>query len=185
MYFTLVHFPNIDYSKINRLRKQYDPTYRIIDPHITVMFPVPVTVDEEKIINHIQNVLRNWKSFPIHITGLVKSWDHWLFLTMQEGRPLLIQLYREIYSGMMTKWKREDIEYIPHIGLGLFLKEKYRYNVKDPKKLELAEISYVKAHQEAESLDLDYTSDFNQVNLIKLNGKLSKIIWNQKTVLKD
>jgi 2'-5' RNA ligase len=87
MYYGLVHFPKIDIKHIDLLRKKYDPTVDLIQPHITIMFPVPDEVGEAALVQHIERVLKPWKPIPIRTRGFHKSWDHWLFLTLEEGNP--------------------------------------------------------------------------------------------------
>jgi 2'-5' RNA ligase len=179
MFYALVHFPDIDYSRINQIRKKYDPTYRIIDPHFTLMFPVPTSIGEKKLTRHLTAILKTIKPFPIHVAGFVKSWDHWLFLTLKEGNTEIIQLYDRIYSGILSSFKRSDIPFIPHIGLGLFTKQGTQYSFLDPKEVEIDKKRYGKALQEAESLGLEYKSHFNKVSLLKLNHNLTKIMLRE------
>lgn len=185
MFYALVHFPEIDIININRLRKKYDPTYKNFDPHITIMFPVPDSEGEDRLLAHIKSILKNWEVFPIQLGGFVKSWDHWLFLTLQEGKLEVIQLYNEIYSGILSNFRRTDIEFIPHIGLGLFIKENENYNFKDPQKLEFDEQLYNRGLSEAEALGLNYRCYFDKVNFLKLTNDLSKIVMNEEIKLES
>jgi len=185
MYYVLVHFPDIDFSKINYLRKKYDPTYRIIDPHITLMFPVPDYVGEENLWHHLERILNNVNPFTIHLKGFVKSWDHWLFMTLKTGNSEVIQLYDSIYSDMLSSYKRSDVTFIPHIGLGLFVKNAANYTLLDPKELEFDQKGYRRALQEAETLGLNYRSILDRASLLKLNHDLSKIIWRKEIYITD
>lgn len=44
MYYAMVIFPDMDPKPINRIRAKYDPTLKLIEPHIPVLFPVPESV---------------------------------------------------------------------------------------------------------------------------------------------
>ncbi|MFQ5769749.1 MAG: 2'-5' RNA ligase family protein [bacterium] len=85
MYYRLVYYLDIDSKLINQIRKKYDPTIAVIAPHITIMFPIPESVGKGELVQHIESVLKYGQSFPFHLLGLQKSWDHWLFLTLAEG----------------------------------------------------------------------------------------------------
>ena len=185
MYHVLVHFPDIDFSKINQLRKMYDPTYRLIDPHITIMFPLPTSVSEPDLIQHLTIVLKTVTPFSIHMAGFIKSWDHWLFLTLKEGNSEVIQLYDQIYSGILSSYKRSHISFIPHIGLGLFTKKGADYSLLDPQKVALDQKRYHKARKEAEALDLNFTSVLDKVSLLMLNQELSQIIWRKELIINN
>jgi hypothetical protein len=179
MLYGLVHFPDIDFTKINQLRQRYDPTYRIIDPHITVMFPVPDSVGEENLIRHLTSVVMVEEAFSIQMSGLVKSWDHWLFLTLKEGNSRVIQLYDRIYSDILKPYKRSDIPFIPHIGLGLFAKRGAGYSLLDPRQVEFDEKRFKKALREAERMELNYHSKMDKLTLLTLTDDLSKIVWRK------
>ncbi|MBO3460479.1 2'-5' RNA ligase family protein [Aetokthonos hydrillicola Thurmond2011] len=93
MFYALVHFPAIITNDINQLRKEYDPQVNWIAPHITVVFPIEsVLEDEQPLIDHVENVLRAWKPFPIHLQGLAESSDNYLYLTLQEGNSEVVTL---------------------------------------------------------------------------------------------
>lgn len=175
MYYGLVHFPNIDTELIDHVRKKYDPTVDMIEPHITVMFPISDDIDEIELIDHISSILNKWNAFSIQIRGLIKSWDHWLFLTLEQGNDDVVRLNRDIYSGMLAKYQREDIEFIPHISLGLFTEHNDNYDFNDPKKMNLDSHKYEVALKEVESLNLDFHTDFTKLHLIKINDSFTNI----------
>jgi len=185
MFYVLVHFPQIDYTKINQIRRQYDPTFRIIDPHITLMFPVPDNLGEENLIQHLTPILKGTRSFPIDIGGFVKSWDHWLFLTLQKGNKEITTLYHKIYSGTLTDYKRPDISFIPHIGLGLFIKQGEKYSLLDPEAVEFDQNCYEEALENAKKHNLNFHCQFDRVHLLKLNDNLSKVVWQKEFSLKN
>lgn len=168
MYYALVHFPNIDTSNIDKFRRKYDPTIDLIEPHITVLFPVPDTVGEKALVEHINHVLEIWVPFHIHIQGFHKSWDYWLFLTMKEGGADVMRLNREIYTGILAPYRKNDIEFIPHIGLGLFVKNSADYNFRNPQQLEFDEVKYEVALKEAKALGLDFKCTLDKLHLVNI-----------------
>jgi hypothetical protein len=44
MLYALVHYPTVDVGSINQLRKKYDPQIDLIEPHLTLVFPVPASI---------------------------------------------------------------------------------------------------------------------------------------------
>ena len=84
------------------------------------MFPISDEIDEIELIDHISSIPNRWNAFSIHIRGLIKSWDHRRFLTLEQGNDDVVRRNRDIYSGILAKYQRENIEFIPHISLGLF-----------------------------------------------------------------
>jgi hypothetical protein len=175
MYYSVVYFLNIDKSKIDGIRKKYDPTFNLIDAHMTIVFPVPDSISEEEIIRHINNKLAGQKSFNVHISGFEKSWDNWLFLCLKDGRSEMVKLHDKLYKGILAPLLRKDIEYIPHISLGLFSKKNTDYDLKNPTVGIFDDELYGKALGEAGQVGLDYKSIVNKVSLIKIDDAFTKV----------
>ena len=166
-FYGVVYFPKLNYAPLNEFRKKYDPTFDLIEDHVTIVFLIPDTFNLQELKDQIGNVVKKWRSFDIHISGLSKSWDHWLFLTIKEGNQKVIELHDQLYKGPLKPYLREDIEYKPHIGLGYFGEKNYDH--KDPRALALNEENYRKARSEAESLNLDFWRTLDHLCLLKLN----------------
>ena len=178
MFYALVFYPELNSELVTGLRKKYDPYYNLIREHITLVFPVPESVGEEKLHNHIENVLDGYQPFKVHITGYEKSWDNWLFLKVREGKDKLIQLHDNLYKGILELYLREDIPYKPHIGLGLFSTE--TYDPLHPEKLPLDEKGYQDAVEQMEKFKPDFWRIMNQLSLVKISKDFSQL-WEEKT----
>lgn len=174
MFYGLAHFPDIDTTIIDRFRRKYDPTYGLIDAHITVVFPVPASIGDENFTRHIEKKLEGWSGFDIHLSGFVRSWDNWLFLVLKEGNDRVIRLHDELYQGLLEPYSRKDIEFIPHLALGLFIKDISDYHHGAPSQLPFDEKSYSSALEEAESLNLDYRCVFNKLYLVEINDDFTR-----------
>lgn len=166
----LVHFPNIDKTKINELRDEYDPYKDLIDVHIAIVFPLDV--DRQALENHIARVLAGWTPFTVHLKGLHLSFDQWLFLTVEEGNDKLVSLFEEMYAGLLAPYRRHDIEYIPHIGLG-YLGAK-AYDLTGQSVAPLDESRYNEALRKAEAANLDFETRLDRLTLIELDDEFTK-----------
>jgi hypothetical protein len=170
MYYVLLHYPKFDEKteeNIKAFRKKYDPFADSLKPHIPFIFPVPCgEIEEKKLTEHIETVLKNWRPFQIRIGGFKKSWDHWMFLLLNEGNEEAIALHDELYTGALSPYLRKDIEYIPHVGLGLFARKGAGYNVLDPKEVDFDANLYSQALKEAETLKI---SSFDTVDRLTLD----------------
>lgn len=172
----LLYYPKFDRKieeNIKAFRRKYDPFVDSWKPHIPFIFPVACNeIEEEKLTEHIETVLKNWKPFPIHIGGFRKSWDRaWLFLLLKKGNEEAIALHDELYAGILSPHLRRDIQYIPHIGIGLFVRKDAGYNVLDPKKIDFDAKLYSQALKEAESLKI---SSFDTVDRLFLEKVIVK-----------
>ena len=169
MVYAIVIYPDLQNdSKIREFRKKYDPHFQLINPHITVVFPFP-DIEKEKIKSHISKIIKKHNGFSLRLKGLVKSFDNWLFLTMKEGNDKIVKLHDQLYTGILKEHLREDIEFIPHVGLGLFETEE----------------EYKKAENEAKNLNLDYKCKVKSIHLIHLKDDLSEIDWSKEYLISE
>jgi len=173
VYHALVHYPEIKTEKIEAFRKKYDPTYNLIRAHITILFPIPPKISKKSLSEHIQEALTNWEPFKIEIEGFTKSWDHWLFLILREGNENIINLHDDLYMGILIPFLRKDIEYIPHVGLGQFIKESEKYSLKNPTDVIFDENKYKVALAEARSLNLSYETTVDKLVLVEISDEFT------------
>jgi hypothetical protein len=176
MYHSLVYYPKFDRKtkeSIEAFRRKYDPFVDSWKPHVPFIFPVPCNeIEEQRFAEHVETVFRNWKPFPIRMGGFAKSWDHWLFLLLKEGNEKAIALHDELYNGILSPYLRRDIEYIPHVGVGLFVRKDAGYNALDPKIVDFDAKLYSQALKEVESLRID---SFDTVDRLMLNKVILKV----------
>lgn len=168
MIYALVHYPNIDTRRIDPFRRKYDPQAGLIEPHITLMFPVPESIGEDHLVRHLENVLGNWQSFPIHLQGLQVSEDDHLFLLLQEGNGSTIRLHDEIYTDVLGDYWRKDLPFVPHLTLGVLNK--------DPANRE-------RLLKEAGQLELNYRCVLDKLHLVKVKDDRSQIVWSKEFLL--
>ena len=168
MYYALVFYPQEETEPIARIRRKYDPMVDVIRPHVTVLFRVPDTLGEAQLVSHIEKVLRDCKPFVIRLGGFHKSRDHWLYLTLSEGGPTVKELYRALYTGILAEYRRDDIEFVPHLSLGLFVKEGPSYDWENPQESEFDEERYKAALRQAEALPLRSSFVVETLYLVKV-----------------
>jgi len=187
MFYTLLFYPEFDpetKEKLLEFRKRYDPFVDSWKPHITFVFPVPAEdIDEEDLIAHIKSVLSRWKPFKVHIKGLEKSWDHWLFVLLDEGNDQLIQLHDELYTGPLKKYLREDIDFIPHIAIGLFTTKDVVYDLRDPKALDLDGPLFEKGMAAAREINFDLWNNLDAFALEKFDDELKTVLSSREIKL--
>ena len=168
MVYAIVIYPSLeDDSKLQELRKKYSPYYNVIKPHITLVFPFP-DIDREEMENHICKILESFTRFNLRLVGLVRSFDNWLFLGVEEGNERIVELHNQLYTGILREHLRKDIEFTPHVGLGLFKTDE----------------EYQKAESEARELNLDYRCKVESIHLLHLKDDKSEINWSKEFVLR-
>ena len=176
MYYFLAHFPKIDFTRINEIRSIYDPNKSYIDPHIVVVFPIDSTIGESNLIDHIQSVIKNNTSFPISLSGLEKSWDHYLYLTVNNGAEKIITLHDKLYSGILEKHWFKDVPYKPHITLGFFAERQAKFDKSDIQDIKVNTADLDNAMLMANELNFSISAQFNSLSLVKRQDKHSPAI---------
>jgi len=175
VFHALACFPTIDTTKIEAFRKKYDPHYNLIKPHITLIFPIDNTsISRKSLSEHIKSVVNNWESFNIELSGLKISWDHWLFLLVKEGKKEIIELHDELYQGILSPHLRSDLEYIPHISIGRFIKKTLQNSSEISEGVVFDEIRYNLALEETKRLNLIYQTEVKTVQLIQINEEFTQ-----------
>lgn len=180
MYYALVSFPEVDTSVIDRIRREYDPTVDLIEPHLTVVFPVPESLGKSELIRHCAGVLRGWSPFPVTAGPLTKSPDHWLLLTLSQGAAEVTRLY--LHRGFLSGYARPEI-FQPHLGLGNFLKAGTVCDWNHPREADFDEGRYARALREIEELDLELSWVIDGLDLVELPDEV--IAWAQGFLPKE
>lgn len=176
MYFCVIHYPKIDTTKIEEIRKEYDPTHSLIKPHLTLVFPIKSTeVDFEILKSHLINIALNTKPFDLEIGGFEKSWDNWLFLGTKTGSQEINTLHDNLYSGILEPHWRKDLPFSPHISLGQFNQIGTQYSVENPTKVSFDSQKYNEALLKAEPLDLNFKTKVDNITLISLDDNISQV----------
>ncbi|WLR58849.1 2'-5' RNA ligase family protein [Guptibacillus hwajinpoensis] len=112
-------FPSFENIKeIESIRAKYDPLYKLIPPHITLVFPFESDISKEKLLQHIRNVLINETPFKITLQGITGADERYLFLGVKSGNDEIIKLHDKLYTGLLKKHHYRNISYIPHITVG-------------------------------------------------------------------
>ena len=176
MNYFLAHIPKVDFTQINEIRKKFDPNFRYIDPHIAVVFPVDSTIGESYLIDHIQSVTKNATSFPISLSGLEKSWDHYLYLTVRKGAEKIISLHDKLYSGILKKYWFKDIPYKPHITLGFFADRQAKFDKSDIQDINVNTTYFDNALLMAKVFNFNISVEFDNLSLVKRQDKQSPAV---------
>ena len=160
---------------IGSFRRAHYPTQHLLEPHLTLVFPVTAAIGRDTFRDHVRGVASRTPAFEIRLKGLGKTWDHWLFLAVAEGLDKVIELHDALYTGILLPHRWTEQPYVPHVGLGHFAEE---HDTRDPLELRpraFDRARFDEARQEAEALQLDYTGRFDGVHIFGLDGDLTHV----------
>jgi len=160
---------------IASFRRRYDPTVDLLGPHLTLVFPVPISLGYDAVREHVGDVLARTPAFDIRLHGLEESWDHWLFLVVAEGRERVIALHDDLYAGILSPYLWTEQPYLPHVGLGLFADERDTGDLLELRPRRLDRERFDRALREAEALELDYAGRIDSVWISGLDEELTHV----------
>lgn len=161
----VVYYPELDSPELDEFRQEYDPFATVIREHLTFVFPVPV--ESEQVCDHVRSMAADVEPFEIHIGGLNRTWDHWLYLEIQEGHDEVVDLHDRLYTGPLRQFLRSDLPYKPHIGIGFF--GRGPYDPLNPEAVELDAQAYDTAREAAVRLKIDTSRRINSITAVKLH----------------
>lgn len=126
MAYLVLAYPNIsksDYDFIQGIRKSSDPKYfNLVEPHVTLVFSTD-KLKLEEFENHIKQKIQNTEPFNLVLdkTKVVeddsKTFFH-AFLIPSEGFNEINKLHDDLYEDSLESELRQDIPFIPHLGIG-------------------------------------------------------------------
>jgi 2'-5' RNA ligase len=173
MFYALNYYPKINNPEFHRFRNKYEPFSKLIVEHLTFVFPTPAEIGFDNLRNHISEILKKWQTFDIHLNGIEKTWDNWMFLSVKEGNSTVIQLHDDLYTGILKPYFRKDLPYTPHIGLGYFGIEEYDfYNPKA--KTTLNERMYKTAFKEFKEMNFSHWCTVNELVMCSINDDFTR-----------
>jgi hypothetical protein len=169
-HYALAFFPAEGTAEIERFRLTYDPTARLIDAHLPLVFPLPESVGKDRLLRHCRRTLGEVEPFTIRPDGFIKARDHWLLLQLADDDSRLPNLYSALHSDLLASYARPDL-FTPHIGLGLFLQpgSVYDWDAPSPK---YDEDAYKRALREARTLNLPPEWLLDRLELVELPDRV-------------
>ena len=115
---SIIIFPKFNNIElIQNIRKEYDPLYNSISPHITVVFPFINDISDEELQSIVTNSLSSIEPFKLVMNGITANGDY-LFLNVKNGNDEIIKIKDLLYSNLSFEYNNH-YTYIPHITVGV------------------------------------------------------------------
>ncbi|EOS8268546.1 TPA: 2'-5' RNA ligase family protein [Bacillus cereus] len=114
----LLFLQNMSNGEVESIREKHDPLFRLIPPHITIVFPFESNISNDELKSHILNLLKGVGKIKIEFANRITSVGNYLFLEVEGGKEQIEELHDMLYKGPLAQFLREDIPYIPHVTVG-------------------------------------------------------------------
>ena len=116
---TIIILPEFDnIHEIEVIRKQYDPLYKKIAPHITVVFPFESGMSCDEVLQHVENSTKRCSHFTVRMGGYSGYDNEYLFLNVIQGNDEIIDLHQQLYSGILERYHEPQYTFLPHMTVG-------------------------------------------------------------------
>lgn len=118
---TIMIFPDFENMEIiDNIRKQYDPLYDLVQPHITLVFPFESHISNEELAKVLKLRLQEIQPFELKLGGISKHEDafgNYLFLNVIQGAKEIDFIHRTLYDNEFKEFDK-GLPYIPHMTIG-------------------------------------------------------------------
>lgn len=164
---TIMIFPDFDNIEvINRIREKYDPLAKLVNPHITIVFPFKSEISNEELSHILDKRLYGIKPFEIELQGISKRKDrfgNYLFLDIIKGKQNIIEIHNNLYRN---EFKTFDLglDYLPHITVG---------NLINSQELD-------KAYETVKNINYKFVSIVNKISVEMIGNNKESIIIIEK-----
>lgn len=102
---------------IEEIRKDCDELFRILEPHITIVFPFLDDITDEELISNIKNYFKDKDKFYVKFSGVSYSEDNYIFLNCIEGKEDIVKIHDDLYNKYFFEHLGKR-KYVPHITIG-------------------------------------------------------------------
>ncbi|MFO7891389.1 MAG: 2'-5' RNA ligase family protein [bacterium] len=114
-----------DRNWIDSFRKKHDHLfYGIVEPHFTIVFPT-FGICYNDFEQEVLEKTKDTKSFNFNIrcaminNDRLSEYNH-IFLSPDEGNSDIVKLHDKLYSGILRKTLRLDVDFYSHIVIGSY-----------------------------------------------------------------
>ncbi|WP_459502756.1 2'-5' RNA ligase family protein [Bacillus sp. C1] len=114
----LLFLQGIPMDEIEAIRKQHDPLFRFIQPHITLVFPFESIISNDELRAYITQTVQGIHPVEIEFSDCISYEGEYLFLRIEKGKEQVRELHDKLYKGLLAEFLRSDILYIPHVTVG-------------------------------------------------------------------
>ena len=176
MYYAVLNELKLRQANLDTLRREFDPTFSLMPPHVTLVFPVSTSELSLRVMKqHVAHIARTTEGFPAHMRETQLSWDNYLYLIAQEGATNFIELHNALYGGVLAQHLRSELPYMPHITLGHLAKPTENFSLDRPQASQLDGDRYARAQKALQGMELNFTYDVAEIQLVELNAENTKL----------
>ncbi len=117
-------FPQFENAAIiDDIRRQFDPSFKHIAPHITLVFPFESSLGRQELMEHVAKAAGDMHCFDLKLHGIKRmdGENYYLMLGVLDGIKVVNDLHERLYTGILQQYKPDwPGGFIPHMTIGQF-----------------------------------------------------------------
>ncbi|MBO6558825.1 MAG: 2'-5' RNA ligase family protein [Pseudomonadales bacterium] len=99
---------------IQSFRELYDPLGRLVEPHITVVFPFESNVSDDELRAHVREQVIAESGFAASLEQQPMRHDGYIYFPILDGAQQIRTIHDRLYTGVLQPLLLE-IPYVPHV----------------------------------------------------------------------
>ncbi|WP_339618004.1 2'-5' RNA ligase family protein [uncultured Gilvimarinus sp.] len=103
--------------KIQDFREKNDPLGKLIEPHITLVFPFVSVLSDEALISHVETQVAATNRFQASLNPQPIMDTGYVYFSLLFGVDQVSKLHERLYDGPLVP-HLEDRSYVSHITMG-------------------------------------------------------------------
>ena len=105
------------HPEIQTFLERNDPLWRLIEPHITLVFPFDSAISDEELIEHVETKVVSTSSFRASLCPQPTIDSGYIYFSILLGDSQITALHDRLYEGLMAKYLQAR-PYVPHLTVG-------------------------------------------------------------------
>ena len=103
--------------KVQDFRERNDPLGKLVEPHITLVFPFASALSDEALISHVETQVASTNQFQASLSRKPIVDAGYVYFSILVGLDQVSRLHDRLYDGPLVP-HLENRPYVPHITIG-------------------------------------------------------------------
>jgi 2'-5' RNA ligase len=105
-------------DEVIALRRQFDPLFRSLRAHVTLVFPFQSDLSSEALRRHVEQAVCDVGPIAVRLADVTGADAQYLFLNVKRGYDALVELHDRLYRGPLEVYLSHEFSYMPHVTVG-------------------------------------------------------------------
>jgi 2'-5' RNA ligase len=104
---------------VQEFRLKHDPQSKLVPPHVTVVFPFDIELDDDELTRRCQSAIKGVNRIEAKLGPISIEPNGYVFFLLDQGREEITKIHNQLYSGPL-KDQFIGTSFKPHITIARF-----------------------------------------------------------------